>query len=69
MQTKFELSQSEVQEAVQAFIAKHQRSRNLKVSAVEWNAETNSVTVGAEVEVKPAQPRKARTPKAKAKQA
>lgn len=69
MQTKFELSTQEVQEAVQAYIAKVQRSRNLKVSDVMWNSETNTITVGAEVEAKAAKPRAPRTAKKEKKQA
>lgn len=67
MKTKFELSTLEIQDAVQAFIAKSQRSRNLKVTEVTFDANTQTVLVGAEVESKPVVARKPRTKKPEAK--
>jgi hypothetical protein len=47
MQTQFKLSQEEVNQAVQGYIAKHQRSRNIKVTSTETVAD--GVVVCAEV--------------------
>jgi hypothetical protein len=56
MQTKFQLSQQEVQEAVQIFIAKKNRTKNLRVSAIEQIG--NDIVATAEVVVTPRAPRK-----------
>ena len=50
MQSQFKLSQNEVKEAVQTFVAKHQRTRSLKVSSTKIE-EDGSMIVCAEVEI------------------
>lgn len=69
MQTQFKLSQEEVNQAVQGYIAKHQRSRNIKVTSTETVAD--GVVVCAEVVAVERKPRqtKAKTAKKEAKQA
>jgi hypothetical protein len=60
MQSQFRLTTEEVQAAVQVFVAKHQRSRNLKVTSFKAD-ENGTFIVAAEVEIKPPQKRAKRT--------
>jgi len=70
MQTQFKLSQDEVNQAVQGYIAKHQRSRNIKVTSTETQSD-GGVVVCAEVVAVERKPRQTKTKKApkEAKQA
>lgn len=66
MQTSFKLTQAEVNQAIQLFVAKHQRSRNVQVTGTEAIVDPNdgtlSINATAEVIVKPVA---TRTPKSK----
>lgn len=68
MQTQFKLSPSEIQAALQVYVAKANRSRNLHVSGFETklNAEgaIEAIVVEAEVVAAPSKPRAPRQAKA-----
>lgn len=63
MQTQFQLTKDEVNGALQVFIAKAYRNKNLTVQTVTVNAE-GTAQIGVEVSIVAPKPRAARKSKA-----